>query len=199
MNQRLIILTGGIGSGKSAVGRVLAERGATVVHADAIGHGIIEPEGLVFREVAQRWPQVVVDGRIDRRALGRIVFEDPQQLAELEAITHPAIRESIMKQVEESQASLIVVELPLLADLLGDGWTRVVVDAPVDVRHRRLEERGMDPDEIDGRMAAQPSREEWLAAADHVVDNSGSLDDLVDEADRLVRRLGATAWRPAPE
>lgn len=198
MNQRLLILTGGIGSGKSAVGRLLAKRGATVVHADGIGHEILEPQGLVFDAVAARWPQAVVSGRIDRRALGRIVFADPAQLAELEAITHPAIRERILEVVADAGDGLVVVELPILREFLGEGWTRVVVDAPEEVRLRRLRDRGLADDEIEGRMAAQPDRETWLAAADHVVDNSGTLDDLEAETERLIERLQTTAGRPAP-
>jgi dephospho-CoA kinase len=199
MNERLIILTGGIGSGKSAVGRLFAERGATVVHADGIGHDILEPEGLVFREVADRWPQVVVEGRIDRRALGRIVFSDPDQLAELEALTHPAIRDRILELVDEAGDGPVVVELPILRDFLGEGWTRVVVDAPVEIRAARLRERGLADDEIEARLAAQPDRAEWLAAADHVIDNSGSLQDLERLADDLLGRLTSSRWRPAPQ
>lgn len=189
MVQRLIILSGGIGSGKSAVGRLLAERGATVVHADAIGHEVLEPEGSAFGDVASRWPEVVADGRIDRRALGRIVFNDPAQLAELESMTHPAIRRRIRSIVDRSDAWLVVVELPLLADLLGPGWTRVVVDAPEDVRRARLLDRGMEADEIDARMGAQPSAEAWRAAGAYVIENVGDPADLDRRVDAFVRWL----------
>lgn len=143
----------------------------------------------MFERVAERWPAVVVDGRIDRRALGRIVFDDPAELAELEAMTHPAIRRRIAEIVEESEADLVVVELPLLSDLLGEGWTRVVVDAPVEVREDRLRRRGMDDDEIEARMAAQPSPEAWREAAALVVDNSGTFEELTAEVDHLLERL----------
>ena len=190
MKQCHVILTGGIGSGKSAVARLLSDRGALVVDADAIGHELFEPEELVFREVADRWPEVVVGGRIDRKALGRIVFANPMELGALEAITHPAIRQRVFERIQVAARSLVVVEVPLLSDFLGNGWTRVVVDAPNEVRVRRLRARGLDVDEIEGRMAVQPDRETWVASADHVIDNSGSLNDLDERVDDLLKALG---------
>jgi len=190
MIQCHIFLTGGIGSGKSAVARLLSDRGALIVDTDAIGHELYEPEELVFRQVAGRWPEVVVDGRIDRKALGRIVFGDPAELCALEAITHPAIRQRVFERIQVADQSLVVVEVPLLSEFLGDGWNRVVVDAPDQVRVQRLLARGLDVDEINGRMAVQPDRETWMASADHVIDNAGSLDDLDICVDELLKALG---------
>ncbi len=188
--SRLVLLSGGIGAGKSEVGRRLAALGADVVDADLVGHQVLEPGGEAHGAVTARWPAVVVGGRVDRAALGRIVFGDPAQLAELEAITHPAIAARIAARVAGSNRGLVVVELPLAVDLFGAGWDRVVVDAPADVRRRRLVERGMSEEDVAARMAAQPSREEWLAGADYVVDNSGDPADLDEEVAKLWAWLG---------
>ncbi len=157
--------------------------------ADRVGHEVLAPDGPAFEEVAARWPSVLVDGAIDRRALGRIVFADPSQLAELEAITHPLIRGRLAALVAGADGP-VVVEIPIPVGWLPDEWPVVVVDAPDDLRRERLAARGMDPDEIVARMAAQPSREAWLAMADHVVDNRGDRSALTREVARLVEVLG---------
>ncbi len=180
-----MLLGGGIGSGKSAVAALLRELGATVIDADAAGHEVLEPGGEAFARVAARWPEVVRDGRIDRAALGGVVFADPTQLAALEAITHPAIAARIAAAVAAAGTDVVVVEMPVLARLVGQGWPRVVVDAPDEARVARAVARGMDEDDVQRRMAAQPSREDWLAAADYVVDNSGMREDLRGEVERL--------------
>lgn len=192
------ILSGGIGTGKSTAADVFAALGAEIVSADAMGHGVLESGGEAFDAVAARWPEVVGDdGTIDRRALGRIVFGEPALLAELESMTHPAIRSRILAVVDRSSAPAVLVELPLARDLLGEGWRRIVVDAPAAVRRERLRRRGMDDDEIDGRMAAQPDRAAWLGWADHVVDNSSDLDHLGRECLRVWRALTGLD-RPVP-
>ncbi|MEX1280642.1 MAG: dephospho-CoA kinase [Acidimicrobiia bacterium] len=183
-----VVLTGGIGTGKSTVAALLASAGATVVDADRIGHEVLEPGGTAFEPVTERWPHVVVDGRIDRRALGRIVFGDPDQLAELEALTHPAIRAAALERLADIDG-LAVLEVPIPVRWAPEEWPVVVVDAPDEVRFARLSDRGLDDDEITQRMAAQPARDEWLAMADHVVDNSGGRDVLQREVDRLLTDL----------
>ena len=186
-----LILSGGIGCGKSAVAELLADRGAFAIEADRVGHAVLEPGGEAYLDVTEIWPEVVVDGLIDRRGLGRIVFSDRAELQKLESVTHPAIRSRILSMVAESHVPVVVVELPIPSNLLGEGWLRVIVDCPADERRNRLLARGMAADEIEDRMASQPSRDSWLALADHVIDNSGDLDALrlsVDEFwDQVVR------------
>lgn len=181
-----VLLSGGIGSGKSAVSRALESRGIVVLDADRAGHEVLEPGGEAFDSVVSRWPEVLVDGRIDRRALGRVVFGNPDTLAELETYTHPAIRARLDRSVASLDSREVVVEMPLPKDFMGPGWLRVVVDSPDAVRIQRLRDRGMDSDEIESRMASQPTRQEWRDIADYVVDNSGDRADLDAEVSALL-------------
>lgn len=172
-----LVLTGGIGSGKSTAARILADLGATVIDADRIGHEILA--GPAFEAVARRWPSVVVDGLIDRGRLAEIVFSDESDLRELETITHPLIREEISRKVGEAPADRpVVVEISVPVPMVEGEWTTVVVDAPDHVRWSRLLDRGMAPEAIRARMTRQPSREDWKALADVVIDNSDSESDL---------------------
>ena len=188
---RGVLLAGGIGTGKSTAAGFLAGLGAAVISADEAAHRAIAPGGGAFETVSGRWPSTLVGGLIDRAELARIVFDDPAQLAELEGITHPVIGIDIADQVSAADARLIVVEMPLLTASIGRGWPRVVVDVPDDVRISRLMGRGMDLDDIAARIAAQPTREEWLAAADHVIDNGGTLDALAFECGAAFERFAA--------
>lgn len=173
-----ILLLGGIGSGKSAVARLLGELGAVVVDADRLGHEVLLAEG--YDAVASRWPEVAsAAGRaIDRRRLGAIVFEDAAELADLESITHPLIAARIATLVGENASDTVVVEMPLLKDLVTGEWVRIAVTTPRPTRVNRLLARGMSEAEIEARMAVQPSDADFAAAADHVIENSGTLDDL---------------------
>ncbi len=173
------------------MGRLLAQRGALVVDADRVGHTVLEPYGEAYAAVRRRWPQVVTGGRVDRAALAEVVFSDRAELARLEEITHPAIRRRILDMVADTPHRLVVVEVPLRGDFMGEGWMRVVVDAPDEVRVERLRARGMDEADILRRMKAQPSRSEWLAWADFVVDNAGNEPQLESEVDRLLGALHA--------
>ena len=184
-----VLLTGGIGAGKSAVGELLRARGALVIDADEVGHRVLDPGGAGFEAVAATWPSVVVDGVINRGRLADIVFQDPAELERLERFTHVAIRQSIADLIGRSAARVVVVEVPLLTDFMGAGWLRVVVDTNIELRTSRLLERGMDADDATRRIAAQPSRVEWQAAADVLIDNSGDFDALVQQVDALWDQL----------
>ena len=180
------LITGGIGSGKSEVRRLLAERGVHTVDADAVGHLVLAGEGLT--PVAERWPDVVLEGQIDRQALARIVFDDPGELELLEAITHPLIFGRIEADLK-GYSGVAVVEMPLLETSMG--WPMILVDADDETRLRRAVQRGMSDADVRSRMASQPSRAEWLAAADLVVPNHGEIRQLEDAvallADYLIR------------
>ncbi|MFH1329308.1 MAG: dephospho-CoA kinase [Actinomycetota bacterium] len=190
------LLGGGIGSGKSTAAALFAALGAEVFSADRAAHAVLEPGGAAAASVAARWPEALVVGRIDRPTLAGIVFADPAARAALEEITHPAIGRLLGEQVAGVEAGVVLVEMPLPIDLLGPGWRWVVVDAPDEVRRARLLARGMEAGEVARRMAAQPSRAEWLERADLVVDNGAGLDRLEQECRRAWQVL---TGRPAPD
>jgi dephospho-CoA kinase len=180
------VVTGGIGSGKSTVRRALEEMGAVTIDADRVGHSVLEPGGAAFDAVAERWPQAVSDGRIDRTTLGGIVFADPEALSELEALTHPAIGREIGRLVDNAGDAVVVVEISVPKDLVGAGWLHTVVaDLPTDERRRRLIERGMEPEDVDRRMAAQPSRDAWRARGRWVISTNGSRTEVAERVRRL--------------
>ncbi|TCC66309.1 dephospho-CoA kinase [Kribbella pittospori] len=193
-------LTGGIGAGKSAVSARLAERGAVVIDSDVLAREVVAKgtEGLA-EVVTEFGPGVLTaEGDLDRPALGQIVFGDAAARRKLEAIVHPRVRARAAEIEAGAPAEAIVVhDIPLLVETgQADRFDVVViVDVPVDVQLERLTaQRGMPDTEAKQRIASQASREDRLAVAGLVVDNSGSLDDLdrrVDEVwTELVRRAG---------
>ena len=182
-----VIVMGGIGSGKSTVAGLLGHHGFFVIEADRIGHAVLEHDGPAHEAVAERWPEVMKDGVIDRSRLGQIVFNDLAQLRQLESMTHPHIRHRILELA--STAEHVAVELPLLPEFLGPDWVSIFVDTPEPLRRSRLRDRGLSDEQISARMAAQPSRDRWLEAADHVVDNGGSLEQLASAVGDIVVTL----------
>jgi dephospho-CoA kinase len=194
-------LTGGIGSGKSTAARMLESKGAVLVDADAIAREVVEPGGPAYGAVVERFGGAVVapDGTIDRKALAEIVFHDPEALADLNAATHPVIGQLMVERraAAEAAGAVVVMDIPLLKathrQQLGFDVV-VVVDAPVDVAVTRLVgQRGFDRADAEARLAAQISREERRALADVVLDNSGDVDSLQAQVDRLWRDLLAQA------
>lgn len=179
-----VIVMGGIGSGKSTVSELLGHHGYRIIEADRLGHAVLEPDGAAHDAVAERWPEVMVDGAVDRSRLGAIVFDDLAQLRQLEAITHPHIKRRVLELAHGTED--VAVELPLLPEFLGPGWISVYVDAPEEVRRARLQRRGMADADIDARMKAQPTREAWLAEADHVIRNGDSLEHLARQVSDFV-------------
>lgn len=191
-------LTGGIGSGKSEVARLLAARGAVVVDSDVLAREVVAPgtDGLT-EVVAAFGPEVLTPaGELNRPALGRLVFADPSARARLEGIVHPRVRRRAAEIAAAAAADAVVVhDVPLLVETgQQDRFDEVVVvDVPEEVQVDRLVRvRGMDEGDARARIAAQASRTDRLAAATVVIDNSGSLGALrarVDEVwDDLVAR-----------
>jgi dephospho-CoA kinase len=190
-------LTGGIGAGKSEVSRRLADLGAVVIDADAIAREVVAPGTPGLAQVTGAFGAGVLgpDGALDRPRLGEIVFADPELLARLNAIVHPLVSERMLGIEHSAPPGAVVVhDVPLLAEnhLAGRYDVVVVVDAPPGVQLDRLARlRGMPQEQARARMAAQASREQRLAVADIVVDNSGPLADL----DRQVAGLWAELQR----
>jgi dephospho-CoA kinase len=182
-------LTGGIGSGKSEVARRLAERGAVVIDADVAAREVVVPGSPGLAQITAAFGEGVLrpDGSLDRERLGQTVFADPGLRATLNAIVHPLVR-TWMEEAERAAVRaapppgpVIVHDVPLLAESRGTAGFDVVivVDVPPELQVERLVRlRGMAADQARARMAAQASREQRLAVADIVIDNSGSLDDL---------------------
>jgi dephospho-CoA kinase len=198
-------LTGGIGSGKSEVSRRLAALGAVVIDADQVAREVVEPGTAGFDRVVEEFGRDVVraDGTLDREAIGRIVFADPDRLAALNAIVHPLVGDRIaarMAQVERDRPDAVVVyDVPLLVenDLAGRYDVVVVVAAAPQTQLRRLvEQRGMSEADARARIAAQASLEAKLAVADIVVDNDGTLAALDARVKQVWADLVARAERP---
>lgn len=187
-----IALTGGIGSGKSAVARLLADRGAVIVDADVISREIVLPGQPALAEIAAAFGSSVIlsDGTLDRARLAEIAFADPAALGVLNAIMHPRIAKRSMALVAAADpADVVVYDMPLLVEqgpTALQGWDAiVVVDAPDAVRLERLLARGMDAGDARQRMDAQASREDRLAAATVILDNSGDVASLEEQVGHL--------------
>ena len=182
--MKLIGLTGGIGSGKSTVSAKLAELGAVIVDADAITRELQQPGEPIFNAIVERFgPQVVApDGTLDRQALADIVFNDKAALADLNQMTHPGVGIAISERVEAQRSTdnVVILDVPLMVE---SGMYAVsgliVVDCPPEEAIRRLVAfRGMSETDVKARMARQASREDRLAKADVVIDNSGTPEEL---------------------
>ena len=185
-------LTGGIGSGKSTVSAMLAERGAVVIDADAIVHELQRKGTEVFDEIVDAFGRDVVadDGELDRKRLGSIVFNDTEQRDKLTSIVWPRVGERVVADLAAaSDDAIVVLDVPLMAET-PHGSRRnaqkvIVVDASKDAQLEHLAAKGVRREDAEARMAAQASREERLKIADHVIDNNGSLADLEHQVDEL--------------
>lgn len=190
-------LTGGIGSGKSTVSARLAALGAVVVDYDLLAREAVEPGTPALAAIVERFGREVVaaDGTLDRPALGAVVFADEAARRDLEAITHPAVRDLAAARVAAAPEDAVVVhDHPLLVEMGMASWCDVVVVVDVDPEvqvQRLVEQRGMSEADARARLAAQAFREQRLAAADEVLDNGGTRDDLVAAVDALWARLTA--------
>lgn len=195
-------LTGGIGSGKSEVSRLLAARGAVVIDADEIAREVVEPgtPGLAELVVVFGSDMLLPDGSLDRAAMGRLVFADAAARDRLNAIVHPRVAERAAEIMAAAPSDAVVVyDVPLLVEnsLQSSYDLVVVVDADTDTQVARLADgRGMSADEAHARIAAQASREQRLRVADVVLDNSGSLGDLEQKVAALWERLRARTAGP---
>jgi dephospho-CoA kinase len=189
--MKLVGLTGGIGSGKSTVSAMLAEHGAVVIDADAIVHELQAPGQPVLAAMVDRFGAGILgaDGALDRQSVADIVFNDRDALADLSAIVHPAVAAEIATRMEAEAKTehVVILDVPLLVESGRDDMAAlIVVDVHPDIAVARLiADRGMTEADARARMARQASREERLARADQVIDNSGTLDDLRRRVDEV--------------
>jgi len=190
-------LTGGIGAGKSTVAALLAERGAAIVDADAIARELVEPGQPALNALVAEFGPGILDagGRLRRSELARIAFADPSATARLDGIMHPLIRAESERRIAgaiASGAGVVVYDMPLLVETGQQGLVDVVVvvDVPEAIQlERATGQRALDADDVRRRMAVQSGREARLAAADEVIDNSGTPDETRRQVDVLWQRL----------
>ena len=192
----LVALTGGIGSGKSLAGEYLAALGAIVVDSDQLARAVVERGTPAFDEIVARFgDEVLKDGNLDRSKLGELVFSDPVARAELEAITHPRIREALDEIVASCDPDDVIVnQIPLLVETGGkDRFDYIIsITAPLELRRERCIARGMKSYEFEKRVAAQASDEERTAISNHVIDNAGDADALL----RAIEELWESELKP---
>lgn len=195
-------LTGGIGSGKSAVSELLAEHGAVVIDADRLARDVVAPGSPGLAEVVETFgPGVLApSGELDRAAMGRLAFADRQARERLEQIIHPRVRARAVEIEAAAPPGCVVVhDIPLLVETgQGDRFDAViVVDAPTETQFDRLTRlRGMTAEQARSRIDAQAARETRLAVADHVIVNDKTLEDLRAAVDRVWVELSGRGARP---
>lgn len=196
-----IALTGGIGSGKSTVERLFAERGVTIVDTDRIAHELTGPGGEAMPAIAAEFGHEVLalDGRLDRDRMREIVFADPDARRRLEAILHPMIRAVSTQRLAASTGPYAILVIPLLVE---SGRPReraarvLVVDCPRETQIERVMHRnGLPRARVESILAAQASREQRLEAADDVIVNDTTPDALVPAVEALHRRYLEMAAR----
>ena len=185
----LVGLTGGIGSGKSTVSQMLADRGAIIIDGDAIARALQRSGTAVFAAMVERFGDVVgADGELDRGKIASLVFSDAQALADLNKIVHPAIGVEMLRLISELRDTdaIAILDFPLLTESPRKGLSGViVVDVDPEIAIERVvRDRGMQASDVQARIDKQASRKDRLAIADRVLDNSGTKEDLVRQVDQ---------------
>jgi dephospho-CoA kinase len=188
-------LTGGIASGKSTVSRIFAELGAIIIDSDVLAREVVAPgtEGLAEVVAAFGDEVLTATGEMDRARVGAIVFADPAKRKVLEQVIHPRV---FMRELEIDEAAgehdVVINDIPLLVETnQADRFDAVVVvDVPTELQvERMVRDRGMSVEEAEGRIAAQASREQRLAVATYVIENTGTLDDLRKRVEQVWDQL----------
>lgn len=184
-------LTGGIGSGKSLVANMFAERGASIIDTDQIAHSLTGPQGAAMPDILAEFGTQMADARgaMDRAKMRELVFREPAAKRRLEAILHPMIRDATLAAAADATGSYVMLAIPLLVES-GTWKERVsrvlVIDCPEPVQVARVMARnGLPEEQVRAIMAAQVPRSVRLAAADDVIDNGGSIEALGPQVDRL--------------
>ena len=189
-------ITGGIGSGKTTVAKLLVDKGATLVDADQIVHGLQQSGGKVFNSIVERFGSEIVkdDGELDRQKIANIVFNDPKELEELNKIVHPAVGEEMaaLRKKYDSKNLIVLIDIPLLVtpegNLAREEYKsfrgKIVVDCKIETAVSRLvRHRGFNEDDAWARIEKQSTREQRLHHADYVIDNNGPEENLNEQAE----------------
>jgi len=189
-------LSGGIGSGKSTVAKIFADLGAVVIDADAISREVLEPGQIGYENTILTFGESVLSesGSIDRKKLAELVFQNPAQLAKLEAIIHPAVIARVAQIRESLPASAIVVyDTPLLVEknLKSQFDKVIIVLADEQIRKDRLVSRGLELPDIDARISNQATDSQRSDVADYIINNDGTLTQLQDNVTKVWKQLSA--------
>lgn len=189
----LVALTGGIGSGKSTVGQIFAQLGATVIDSDQLARDVMERGSIGFNEVVAKFgDEILKNGEIDRQILASLIFKDPAKRSELEQITHPLIRKAFAKVVSSaSPDSIVINQIPLLVESSHDyKFDHIItVSASESIRSERLIKRGLTNDQIKQRMGAQATDQMREAIADSVIVNEKNEQELTDQVEKIWEQL----------
>ena len=192
--MRVLGLTGGIGSGKTIVGKMFAQLGAEIIDADQLARDVVEPGQPALGEIVERFgPDVLqVDGRLDRARLGGIVFADAAARAALNAITHPRIRERMAAAVSarKDRSGVLILVIPLLYESARTALVEAVMVVWVDPQtqlRRLLERGGLTDEQARQRIAAQMPLDQKRALADHVIDNRGTPEETRRQVETIYR------------
>lgn len=193
-----VALTGGIGSGKSSVAELFGRLGAPIIDADLIARELTRIGQPLLRKIARAFGAGVInaDGSLNRRALGNLVFANPDQRRQLEQILHPPIRREMEQRLRACAMPYAILVIPLLLETRQQDIADIiiVVDLPEQLQIKRVMQRdGLSEDQVRGILAAQCQRSERLAAADYLIDNSGGLDQLIDQVENIHQRLIASS------
>lgn len=184
-----VALTGGIGSGKTTVGEILAGFGAVVLDSDQIARDVVERGSTGFDQIVATFgDEILKNGELDRSALASLVFKDPAMRLKLEQITHPLIRHAFAKAISSlPDQSIVVNQIPLLVESKHDYKFDyvVTVSAPEQIRVERLLKRGLTKEQITSRLQAQSSDVQREAIADTVINNDKSEQDLMQQVEKL--------------
>ena len=193
--MKVVALTGGIGSGKSLVANYFFTLGAEVLDADQISRQVIERGTPGFDEVVATFgDSVLKDGEINRRALGEIIFADPEKRKALEAIIHPKVQQALAtarKALGENE--ILIYEIPLLVETgAADRFDQVItVEAPLEARIERLKKRGLHQSEIEKRIASQATPEQRISVANTVINNDGDEEELLRKVEAIWEEINA--------
>ena len=189
----VVALTGGIGSGKSTVGQIFAQLGATVIDSDQLARDVIERGSIGFNEVVAKFgDEILKNGEIDRQILASLIFKYPAKRSELEQITHPLIRKAFAKVVSSALPDSIVInQIPLLVESNHDyKFDHIItVSASESIRSERLIKRGLTNEQIKQRMQAQATDQMRKDIADSVIVNEKSEQEITDQVEKIWEQL----------
>jgi len=192
MPARFVVgLTGGIGSGKSLIANMFADRGASIVDTDQIAHALTGPNGAAMPDILAEFGAQMADshGAMDRAKMRELVFREPPAKRRLEAILHPMIRDATLAAAADASGDYVMLAIPLLVE--SGAWKQrvnrvLVIDCPEEIQVARVMARnGLAEDQVRAIMATQVPRTVRLAAADDIIDNGGTIEALTPQVDRL--------------